>query len=292
MSENIEQTTLVLVTGMSGAGKTQAMRALEDMGFFCIDNYPFSMIEDLFKHVLLKRIGLFPKVAIAADVRGKEFLQDIEKSLARLKKKKIDCHVLYMDADDATLMNRYKETRRKHPLQEEGNITEAIAEERRILSPIREQADRIVDSSNMKVTEFKTLLYELYGNREAKMIITVASFGFKYGLPLDSDLVFDVRFLPNPFYDPEMRPLTGKDTIVRDYVLQMAETRIFLESLNGMLSFLVPEYVREGKKQLVISIGCTGGQHRSVAIADAIAKSLDREDVGVIVKHRELHKYL
>lgn len=291
MSDNIEQTTLVLVTGMSGAGKTQAMRALEDMGFFCIDNYPFSMIDDLFNHVLIKRIGLFPKVAIAADVRGKEFLQDIEMSLARLKKKNINCHVVYMDADDATLMNRYKETRRKHPLQDERSITEAIAEERRILSPIREQADRIVDSSNMKVKEFKTLLYELYGNQEAKMAITVASFGFKYGLPLDSDLVFDVRFLPNPYYDPEMRLLTGKDPIVRDYVLQMAETRTFLESLNGMLSFLVPEYVREGKKQLVISVGCTGGQHRSVAIADAIAKSLDREDVGVIVKHRELHKY-
>jgi UPF0042 nucleotide-binding protein len=291
MSDNIEQTTLVLVTGMSGAGKTQAMRALEDMGFFCIDNYPFSMIEDLFSHVLMKRIGLFPKVAIAADVRGKEFLQDIEMSLARLKKKNIDCHVVYMDADDATLMNRYKETRRKHPLQDERSITEAIAEERRILSPIREQADRIVDSSNMKVTEFKTLLYELYGNQEAKMTITVASFGFKYGLPLDSDLVFDVRFLPNPYYDPNMRLLTGKDPIVRDYVLQMEETKTFLDSLNGMLSFLVPEYVREGKKQLVISIGCTGGQHRSVAIADAIAKSLNREDVGVIVKHRELHKY-
>jgi UPF0042 nucleotide-binding protein len=291
MSDNIEQTTLVLVTGMSGAGKTQAMRALEDMGFFCIDNYPFSMIEDLFNHVLIKRIGLFPKVAIAADVRGKEFLQDIEMSLARLKKKNINCHVVYMDADDATLMNRYKETRRKHPLQDERSITEAIAEERRILSPIREQADRIVDSSNMKVTEFKTLLYDLYGNREAKMTITVASFGFKYGLPLDSDLVFDVRFLPNPYYDPNMRLLTGKDPIVRDYVLQMPETKTFLDSLNGMLSFLVPEYVREGKKQLVISIGCTGGQHRSVAIADAIAKSLNREDVGVIVKHRELHKY-
>ena len=144
MSENKERTTLVLVTGMSGAGKTQAMRALEDMGFFCIDNYPFSMIEDLFKHVLLKQIGLFPKVAIAADIRGKEFLKDFEDGLARLRKKKIDCSVLYMDADDATLMCRYKETRRKHPLQADLSIMEAIAEERRILSPIREQADRIV----------------------------------------------------------------------------------------------------------------------------------------------------
>lgn len=292
MNGKKEQTRLVLVTGMSGAGKTQAMRALEDMGFFCIDNYPFSMIEDLFNHVLLKDIDSFPKVAIAADVRGKEFLQDVEKSLSHLKKKGLNCSVLYMDAADATLMRRYKETRRKHPLQVDLSVVEAIAEERKILSPIREQADRIVDSSNMKVTEFKTLMYELYGNQEAKMTITVASFGFKYGLPLDSDLVFDVRFLPNPYYDPAMRSLTGKDSIVRSYVVNLDETKTFLEILGSMLDFLIPEYVREGKKQLVISIGCTGGQHRSVAIADSVASSLESEGVEIIVKHRELSKYL
>ena len=291
MGEQKDKTQLVLVTGMSGAGKTQAMRALEDMGFFCIDNYPFTMVEDLFKHVLLKQRGLFPKVAIAVDVRGKEFLLDIEEGLHRLKKRGIDCSVLYMEADDATLVCRYKESRRQHPLQAKRGIQEAISEERQILSPIRGLADRIVDTSSMKVSEFKTLMIELFGNREPQMTITVASFGFKYGLPLDSDLVFDVRFLPNPYYDPVMRTLTGKDPIVRDYVMHLPETRTFLKDLLGMLNFLIPQYIREGKKQLVISIGCTGGQHRSVALADALAAGMKRDDANIVVKHRELRKY-
>ncbi len=286
-----EQTKLLLVTGMSGAGKTQAMRALEDMGFFCIDNYPFSMIEDLLRHVLLKEKNLFPKIAIAIDVRGKEFLQNIDKGLAQLGTHHIDYSILFMDANDAVLMNRYKETRRKHPLQEKMNIMEAISTERDILSNIRAHAHRIVDSSQMKLEDFHVLMYELYGEKQSKMTLTITSFGFKYGLPLDSDLVFDVRFLPNPFYDPVMRTLTGKDTVVHDYILNLPETEIFLQSLLSMLSFLLPEYVREGKKQLVISIGCTGGQHRSVALADQLGQSLSVQDVDVLVTHRELHRY-
>lgn len=281
---------LVLVSGMSGAGKTQVMRSLEDMGYFCIDNYPFSMIGDLLRLVLLREDQPHRKAAIAIDVRGRQYLEDFPSQFSRLRDEGVDVSLLFLDARDQTLVNRYKESRRKHPLQTNGNMLEAIAEERRILTPVREQADRILDTSDLSLTRSAEILFDLYGEEAPRMILTLESFGFKYGIALDADLVLDVRFLPNPHYDPELRPRDGLDPRVSGYVLGFPETEKFLSCLRDMLAFLIPSYVREGKKQLVVAVGCTGGRHRSVAIAAHLADTIRIEQVKVLVYHRDLER--
>lgn len=283
--------SFLLVTGMSGAGKTQAMRALEDMGYFCIDNYPLSMIQELLDSVLLKHAPLFPRIAIATDVRGKAFLADVDEQIQALEKGPLDFSLLFLDARDQVLMNRYKESRRTHPLQGEDGLLAAIGRERKILAKLRGHAQRVVDTSALSLKDYKGLLYDLYGKAEARMTVTVLSFGFKFGLPLDADLVFDVRFLPNPYYDPLLRPLTGLDTAVQEEVLGHPETQVFLDHTQAMLDFLIPQYIKEGKKQLVLAVGCTGGQHRSVTLTECLADALGGPDLEVLRRHREISRY-
>ena len=283
---------ILFVSGMSGAGKTQAMRVLEDMNYFCIDNLPASLVIDLVRTVLEDREqrAEIERIAIAVDVRGREFLQFFHQTRRMLEMEQIPWSILYLDATDQVLMNRYKETRRRHPLQEDGGMLEAIDRERRLLEDIREVASRVIDTTHMAVREFGELMQSLYLEDEPRVIVAVQSFGFKYGIPLDADLVVDVRFLPNPFYDPAMREQTGLDEPVRRFVLDHPQTRRFLEDYASLLSFLIPAYIREGKRQLVLAVGCTGGQHRSVALAEELTRHIHREEVRIMVNHRDLDK--
>lgn len=283
---------ILFISGMSGAGKTQAMRALEDMGYFCIDNLPASLILDLVD-VLLGRDGRqaqLRKVAIAVDVRGKDFLEYFQLMQDLLTREGIDYQVLFLDAADEVLINRYKESRRRHPLQDGLSMEEALRDEREMLQEIRGYARRIIDTSQLSLREFSGLMFDLYGEDEPRMLITVESFGFKYGLPRDADLVMDVRFLPNPFYDPVMRYETGEMETVRNYVMGSKEAMEFLSRYTSLLSFLVPQYIREGKRQLVIAIGCTGGQHRSVVLAEELAARLPGTGIRTTVIHRDLKR--
>ncbi len=283
---------ILFISGMSGAGKTQAMRALEDMGYFCIDNLPASLILDLVD-VLLGRDGRqaqLRKVAIAVDVRGKDFLEYFQLMQDLLTREGIDYQVLFLDAANEVLINRYKESRRRHPLQDGLSMEEALRDEREMLQEIRGYARRIIDTSKLSLREFSGLMFDLYGEDEPRMLITVESFGFKYGLPRDADLVMDVRFLPNPFYDPVMRSETGEMETVRNYVMGSQEAMEFLSRYTSLLSFLVPQYIREGKRQLVIAIGCTGGQHRSVVLAEELASRLPGTGIRTTVIHRDLKR--
>lgn len=283
---------ILFVSGMSGAGKTQAMRILEDMNYFCIDNLPASLVIDLVRTFLEDRKDRaeIERIAIAVDVRGREFLQFFHQTRQMLEMEQIPWSLLYLDATDGVLMNRYKESRRRHPLQEDNGMLEAIGRERRLLEDIREVANRIIDTSHMSVRAFGELMQKLYREDEPRMIVALQSFGFKYGIPLDADLVVDVRFLPNPFYDPSMREQTGLDEPVRRFVLDQAQTRRFLDGYADLLRFLIPAYVREGKRQMVLAVGCTGGQHRSVALAEELARRISGDDVRIMVSHRDLDK--
>jgi len=283
---------ILFISGMSGAGKTQAMRALEDMAYFCIDNLPASLILDLVD-VLLGRDGQqaqLRKVAIAVDVRGKDFLEYFQLMQDLLTREGIDYQVLFLDAADEVLINRYKESRRRHPLQDGLSMEEALRDEREMLQEIRGYARRIIDTSQLSLREFSGLMFDLYGEDEPRMLITVESFGFKYGLPRDADLVMDVRFLPNPFYDPVMRYETGEMETVRNFVMGSKEAAEFLSRYTSLLSFLVPQYIREGKRQLVIAVGCTGGQHRSVVLAEELAARLPGTEIRTTVIHRDLKR--
>ncbi|ABY92472.1 UPF0042 nucleotide-binding protein [Thermoanaerobacter thermohydrosulfuricus] len=278
----------VIITGLSGAGKTQALKAMEDMGFFCIDNFPPALLPklaDLFYHS--KNVD---KVALGMDLRGGQFFEDIYSSLEFLKKNNYDYEIVFLEASDEVLIKRFKETRRKHPLSEEGRIVDGINEERKRLAEIRKIANSIIDTSNLTSSQLKEELSNIFlkGKKFKGIIIDIMSFGYKYGIPLDADLVFDVRFLPNPFYIEELRPLTGNDDKVKEYVMKWEEAKEFLKKLGDMIKFLIPYYIREGKSQLVIAIGCTGGKHRSVTIANALYEFLKKEDYSVILHHRDI----
>lgn len=280
----------VVVTGLSGAGKTQAIRSLEDLGYFCVDNLPPTLIPK-FAEACFQTEGKIDRIALVIDIRGGEFFNDLFESLKALKKLGYNYEILFLDASDEVLVKRYKETRRKHPLAPEGRVLKGIELERLKLKEVRDRADNVIDTSGLATRELREKITEIYqkeGQIETKLIITVLSFGFKYGIPVDSDLVFDVRFLPNPFYIPELKHFSGMDDPVKNYVLKFEETAVFIDKLDDMLKYLIPHYLKEGKRQLIVSIGCTGGRHRSVTIANEIYEKLKKEGLQVNIEHRDI----
>ena len=284
--------TLVVITGHSGAGKSEAIAAFEDGGYFCVDNLPPRMIDslgELFRH---EGSGV-ECAAIVSDVRGGEYFEDLLQVLDELEGDGLNPKLLFLEADEETLLDRYKETRRRHPLAPEGRIVDGIRAERELLAPLRERADVVMDTTDLTGGELRRRIAEEMLGREAggKLALTLLTFGFKNGPPRDADLTLDVRFLPNPHYDPELRPLTGHDEEVRAHVESGTQAGEFYGRLLPLLEFLVPAYVAEGKSHLTIAVGCTGGRHRSVTVADRIRRDLAaRDDVVVRVKHRDLDR--
>ena len=281
----------VVVTGMSGGGKRTALKMLEDAGYYCVDNLPVSLVER-FMELISMPDSEINKVALGMDVRTDQSFQDATRILRELREKGYDFEILFMDADEQALIKRYKETRRIHPLASDGRVEEGIRKEREILENIRRSADYVIDTSNLLTRELKEELDRIFVNNEDynSLMVTIMSFGFKNGIPADADLVFDVRFLPNPFYIDEMRTKTGKDPEVRDYVMSFQESRDFLEKLTDMLLFLIPNYVKEGEYRLVVAIGCTGGKHRSVTLANALFEEMkDQGEYGLKLYHRDIN---
>jgi len=282
----------VIVTGLSGAGKTEATKNLEDLGYFCVDNLPPKLIPK-FAEACLQREGLINKIALVLDIRGGVFFDDIFESLDYLKRKEFKYEILFLEATDDVLVKRFKESRRSHPLARDGRVITGINQERKRLREVKQRADMIIDTSKYSIKDLREKMNEYYGDGkviEKQLSVTVLSFGFKYGIPVDADLVFDVRFLPNPFYIPELKPYSGMDKPVSDYVINHEETKGFLEKLEDMIKFLIPNYIKEGKRQLIIAIGCTGGRHRSVAIANEIFERLTHSNYKVSLEHRDIHE--
>ncbi|WP_308639935.1 RNase adapter RapZ [Paenibacillus silvisoli] len=280
---------LVIITGMSGAGKTIAVQSLEDLGFFCVDNLPPVLIPK-FAELIEQSNGKIGKVALVIDLRGREFFTALSESLTYLKEHyTIGYEILFLDATDSVLVQRYKESRRMHPLAPEGMPLEGIKLERRILEDLKGSATQVIDTSNLKPVQLKERIMSRFRNSDLSTIsINVTSFGFKYGIPIDADLIYDVRFLPNPHYVDHLRPNTGMDAEVYEYVMKWPETQSFLAKLLDMLQFLIPLYRKEGKSQVVIGIGCTGGKHRSVAIAEYLGRMLGSSDTELVrVSHRD-----
>ncbi len=283
----------VIVTGMSGAGKSTALKVLEDIGFFCAGNIPVPLVEKFTELALTSENGEYSKVALGVDARSGREIKGLQKVLEELLMKGISCEILYLDASDGALLRRYKETRRSHPLARDGRIEDGVAAERSALEFLKKQADYIIDTSTLLVRELRSELEKIFaGSQEYRNIyITILSFGFKYGIPGDSDLVFDVRFLPNPYYLDALKHKTGQDQEVRDFVMGFDITRQFLGKLEDMVEFLLPNYVAEGKNQLVISIGCTGGKHRSVTLANGLYDYLNKNaGYGLKIEHRDILK--
>jgi UPF0042 nucleotide-binding protein len=282
--------TLVIITGHSGAGKSEAIAAFEDGGYFCVDNLPPRMIAGLGELFIHEGAGV-ESAAIVSDVRGGEYFEDLLAVIDDLERDGPEPKLLFLEADEHTLLDRYKETRRRHPLAPEGRIVDGIRLERAQLAPLRERADIVIDTTDLTGAELRRQISEelLGTERAGKLALTLLTFGFKNGPPRDADLTLDVRFLPNPHYDPALRPLTGEDEIVRRYVESGTQAGEFYGRLMPLLEFLVPAYVAEGKSHLTIAIGCTGGRHRSVTVARRIRSDLQaRDDVVVRVKHRDV----
>lgn len=282
----------VILTGMSGAGKSTALKMMEDIGYFCVDNLPIALIEKFAELADLQDAEL-QKVAVGVDIRSGQTLGELQDVLDRLQQKGLKFDILYLDSQDDVLVKRYKETRRSHPLAGNERVDRGIQEERQRLEFLRKQASYIVDTSNMLTRELKAELEKIFvRNQDYKnLFITIVSFGFKYGIPTDCDLVFDVRFLPNPYYVEGLRSKTGNDREIQEYVMQFPEAWEFMRKLEDMVKFLIPNYIVEGKTQLVIGIGCTGGKHRSVTLANALFERLaDREGYGIKIEHRDIQK--
>lgn len=280
----------VIVTGLSGAGKTQAIRSFEDLGYFCVDNLPPTLIPK-FAEACFQTDGKIDRVALVMDIRGGKFFDAIFESLKYLEEQEYQYEILFLDASDEALIKRFKETRRNHPLSPDGRVLNGITLERNRLREVRDRANNIIDTTKLSTRELKEKINSIYsvdGKVDEDLYITVLSFGFKYGIPVDSDLVFDVRFLPNPFYIPELKQFSGNDDPVKEYVMGYEVSRDFVSKLNDMLKFLVPNYIKEGKRQLIISIGCTGGRHRSVAIANEIYKNLLDQGHKATIEHRDI----
>ena len=280
----------VVVTGMSGGGKSTALRMLEDAGFYCVDNLPVPLIEKFVELIAMPNSEV-TKVALGLDVRADQPFEDARKALQTLRENGYPFEILFLDAGDAELLKRYKETRRVHPLSSIGRIEDGIHMEREILKGIREESDYVIDTSRLLTRELKEELNRIFVENEKynNLMVTILSFGFKYGVPADVDLLFDVRFLPNPFYIEELRHKTGNEKEVQDYVFSFPEAHIFIDKLMDMLQFLIPNYVKEGKNQLVIGIGCTGGKHRRVTLANSLYEQLkNRGDYGLKMLHRDL----
>lgn len=283
----------VILTGMSGAGKSTAIKMMEDIGYYCVDNLPIALLEKFVELSSLQENAELQKVAVGIDIRNGQALEEIRDVLARIKKKKVHYEILFLDAEDSVLVKRYKETRRNHPLSGGDRVDKGIEEERKRLAFLQESADYIIDTSQLLTRELKAELDKIFvQNQDYKnLFITILSFGFKYGIPADSDLVFDVRFLPNPYYVEGLRAKTGNDKEIQDYVFQYEEAHTFLDKLEDMLNFLIPNYIAEGKNQLVISIGCTGGKHRSVTLANALYERLSgQKGYGLKIEHRDIGK--
>ncbi|MGN0292274.1 MAG: RNase adapter RapZ [Lachnospiraceae bacterium] len=282
----------VIVTGMSGAGKGTAVKMMEDMGYYCVDNLPIPLMEEFVDLAVTTREEL-SKVAVSIDIRSGDALKELQDVLNRIREKGISFEILFLEAEDTVLIKRYKETRRNHPLSKNGRIDKGIELERQKLEFIKKQADYIIDTSRLLSRELKIELEKIFIKEQEyrSLYITVLSFGFKYGIPIDSDLVFDVRFLPNPYYIEELRPKTGNDIEIQDFVMQYKEAHDFLDKLEDMVEFLIPNYISEGKNQLVISIGCTGGKHRSVTLANELYNRLkDHVGYGIKIEHRDIGK--
>lgn len=282
----------VIVTGMSGAGKSTAMKILEDLGYFCVDNLPIMLISK-FLELASNSKDEIKNVAIGVDVRSGQSLSLLDNILDGIKSSGKKCEVLFMEAGDAVLVKRFKETRRNHPLSEMERVDEGIMREREMLAFLKKRADYIIDTGNLLVKELRTELEKIFvDNKEYKnIIINILSFGFKYGVPIDVDLIFDVRFMPNPYYVEELKHKTGNDQEVRDYVMNSEVSKEFLAKLFDMIKFLIPNYIAEGKNQLVIGIGCTGGKHRSVTTARLLYDELKgNEQYGIKLSHRDVER--
>ena len=281
----------IIVTGMSGAGKSSAINFFEDMGYYCVDNLPPTLIKS-FADLIVLQENKVSKVVLGIDTRGGGLFADLFSSLQELVELGHTYEIIFFDCSELELIKRYKETRRLHPLAREERVEEGIRKEREILKEIKEKANHIIDTSYLLPKDTRGVLYKIYCEDKAfdSMMITIVSFGFKYGIPVDADLVFDVRFAPNRYYIPEMRPCTGNDQVVKDYVMQFEVTQEFLAKLQDMVSFLIPNYKKEGKNQLVVAIGCTGGKHRSVTLANALYDFLQKKGHTVIKQHRDIEK--
>lgn len=283
---------IVIVTGISGAGKSTALKMLEDAGYFCVDNLPVPLLPK-FMEMLILPGSEYAKVGLGIDIRSSQKFGQLRETLETLRKKDVKFEILFLDASDEALIKRYKETRRSHPLAGDGRVDKGIDEERRRTIFLKQQADYIIDTSQMLTRELRSEILKIFvENKNYKnLYVTILSFGFKYGIPGDADLVFDVRFLPNPYYIQDLRPMSGNDAPVRDYVMSSETARKFLDKLVDMVQFLIPNYVAEGKNQLVIGIGCTGGKHRSVTLANALYYALEQEEgYGLKIEHRDIEK--
>jgi UPF0042 nucleotide-binding protein len=280
---------LVIVTGLSGAGKTQVLRHLEDLGFFCVDNLPPALIPKFTD--LCIQTNSIDRLALVVDIRGGIFFDDLFEVLNELKQKgAYQYEILFLEASDECLVRRFKESRRSHPLSEHGEILRCIQEERACLQELRGHANKVIDTSELTNTQLKVGVSELFSSRVdlPQFRVSIISFGYKYGIPLDSDLVFDVRFLPNPYYVPELQLLTGNEEVVEKYVSGSAVTDEFMKKFLVLIDFLVPEYIKEGKSILTIAVGCTGGRHRSVAVANNLERHLKEKNYRVSIRHRDI----
>lgn len=291
MIDEVMRMQFVIVTGMSGAGKTSVAHVLEDSGYYCIDNLPPTLLSN-FASLCSSANLLMDKVALVVDARGGEQISSLGEEVDKLKKNGNHCSLLFLEATDESIIKRYKETRRKHPQAAEGRLEEGIARERELLSDIRGRADYVLDTSGLLTRQLKEQVLSLFEKKEPfeNISVNVVSFGFKYGIPLDSDLVFDVRFLPNPFYESELKEHTGLEKEVQEFVLRADESQEFLKKLEQLFLFLLPQYIKEGKTQLVVAIGCTGGKHRSVTVAEQLAKSLLKHRYFAVANHRDIKK--
>ena len=292
MDDETKMPELVILSGMSGAGRTEAMHVFEDLGYYCVDNLPPQLIRQLVDVAEpTGQVGAKPRIAVVCDARSRGFFDDVAQVMESLAKDGIASKVVFLDAEDEKLIARYKSSRRRHPLCADGaTISHGIERERSLLREMRARADYVIDTTNMLPAELRRRITELFNNggERTGLSVSVYSFGFKHGAPLDADLVIDVRFLPNPYYDPVMRTMTGLDDTVRDYVLYNSDTNAFLKRWFALLDCVMPGYVAEGKQQLAIAVGCTGGQHRSVALAEATGDYLRSGGYRVSVAHRDL----
>jgi len=280
----------VVVTGMSGGGKSTALKMLEDAGFYCVDNLPVSLIEKFVELITVPGSEI-TKVALGLDVRADQAFEETTRTLAQLREKGYQFEILFMDAGEDVLIKRYKETRRVHPLAVDGRVEDGVRKERQVLGKVRRKADYVLDTSKLLTRELKEEIDRIFVKNEEynSLMVTVMSFGFKHGIPADADLVFDVRFLPNPFYVDELKTKTGIDREVQDYVMGFPEAEEFMKRLTDMIGFLIPNYVKEGKYQLVVAIGCTGGKHRSVTLAGELYKRMkDKGKYGMKLYHRDI----
>lgn len=283
----------VIVTGMSGAGKSTAIKVLEDAGYFCVDNLPVPLIGKFAQLSLDGICSEIQKVAVGVDVRNGQNLVLLDEALEELKKAEVPYEILFLDSGEDVLIKRYKETRRCHPLSGHGRVEDGIKSERQQLEFLRKKADYIIDTSQLLTRELKAELDEIFvKDKEYKnLFVSIVAFGFKYGIPTDADLVFDVRFLPNPYYIEDLRALSGNDRAVYDYVMEFDASKVFLTKLEDMVRFLIPNYIKEGKNQLVIGIGCTGGKHRSVTLANALYEKLQQDEgYGLRIEYRDIEK--